>query len=779
MFKNYLKTALRNLIRKYTTSIINIVGLSTSLAIVILIGLFAQKEISSDNFHTKLENICKFGDGNAMLPLAENVVNVVPGVDKFVRISNLGEPVVLDVNNNPFNSEEIFFADSTFFEIFTFPTSKGSTESALNTPWSIVLTEKMSEKLFGDEDPINKTIKVNNEYLLTVKAIIKNIPENSSLQFGGLVSYVTLKSIWGEETLNSWWRWSCRAYFLKNTTTTEKEIEKKIRENFEKKFFDPDMIKVFPFKDIHFKMDGNVKELRTGNISALIILITIGLFILIIAIINYINLTTAQATKRAKEVGMRKTLGSSRKQLIKQFLGESIIISFISMNFAIIIANLLIPVFNNITGSDFSIFYFNNIYQWIIFIGGGILIGILAGLYPAFYQSAYKPITALRGEKISTTGGSTLRKILIVVQFIISITLIICTLFLIKQLDFIKNSDSGYNKENIYYVKITPEIKEKIEIFKQRIEQNPNILDYSLSSSLAGNTYYMEGVESMYRGEKKDVLYDGLIVDANFMNMMNYEFISGRSFSENNLSDIGNVIINEAAMKKYEWDDPLDAQILRDSDSTGYVIGVVKNFYSKSLHKEIKPVVLFNNPKEANFINLKLSSGKKQTQTEIKNFIKELCEEISPNFPPEYGLLEDNLQGLYSEEKKYEKILIYFSILAILISCLGVFGMASFMTEKRTKEIGIRKVLGSNIFSIIQLLSKQYMIWIFISFIISCPIAYYFMNKWLQNFAYHINLSWWIFGVSLIIAIIITLFTVIYKVYNTARKNPADSLRYE
>ncbi|MFC2128672.1 ABC transporter permease [Bacteroidota bacterium] len=779
MIKNYLKTAFRNLIRKYTTTIINIVGLSTGLAIVLLIGLFAQKEITSDKFHENFENICKFGANNAMLALAENVANVVPGVDKFVRVSNLIEPLVIDVNNNPFISEEIFFADSTFFEIFTFPAAIGSTQSALNSPWSIVLTEKMSERLFGNEDPINKTIKVNNNYILTVKAIIKDIPENSSLQFGGLVSFITLKSIWGEELYDAWWFWNCRAYFLKNNTTSVKEIEEKIMENFEKKFFNPEMIKVFAFEDVHFKTGGGNSELRTGNLSALIILITIGLFILIIAIINYINLTTAQASKRAREVGMRKALGSDRNQLVKQFLGESIIISLISMNFAVIIANLLIPGFNNITGSDFSVFYFNNLFQWIIFIGGGILIGFLAGAYPAFYQSAYKPIDALRGEKVRTKGGSILRKALIVVQFTISTSLIICTLFIIKQLDFVKNTDLGFNKENIFYVKLTPEIKNKIEVFKQRIDQNPNIVEYSLSSSLSGNTYYMEGVESIYRGEKKDVLYDGLIVDANFIDMMDFEIISGREFSKNNNSDIGNVIINEAAMKKYEWDDPLDAQILRNNDSTGYVIGVVKDFYSRSLHKEINPVVFFNYPEEANFINLKLSSGKNKTKTELINFVKELCKEISPNFPPEYGLLEDNLKGLYSEEKKYEKILIYFSILAILISCLGVFGMASFMTEKRTKEIGIRKVLGSGTFSIIRLLSKQYMIWIIISFIISSPIAYYFMNKWLQNFAYHTKLTWWVFLLSLIITVLIAQLTVIYKVFSAARKNPAESLRYE
>lgn len=781
MLKNYIKTAFRNLIRNYTTTIINIIGLSTGLAIVILIALFAQNELSADNFHENLENIVKIRAGDVPVSLAENLKDEVPGIEKFVRISNLRGPMVLNVENNPINNNGIFFADSTFFEIFTFPVINGSIESALSSPWTIVLTEKLAKKLFGNEDPIGRSIHLNNTYTAQVTAVISNIPKNSSLNFEALISYISLKTIWGEQWYTNWgWGlWDCRSYLLKNQTSSVSEIEEKMVTKFKERYFKTQDLNIIPFEKMHFKSGGEDPELRSGNLSALIILITIGIFILIIALINYINLTTAQASKRAREVGLRKALGSGREQLIKQFLGESIIISLISMNFAIILANLFMPAFNNITESEFSIFYFNKVSHWIFFIVGGILIGFLSGIYPAFYLSAFKPVTTLKGEIIKSKGSSFFRKGLIVVQFVISISLIICTLFITKQLNFVTNTDPGFNKKNILYIKLSPEVINRIEVLKQKVDENPNIISYAFSSNLPGNTYYQEGVETIYKGEKKDQVYDGIMVDANFMDMMDFEIISGRNFIKGAKSDLGNVIINEVALKNYGWDDPYEAQILRGDSTSGYVIGVIRDFYSRSLHNKINPVVIFNNPDEAKFICLKLASDIRSVGNEVIKLATNLWEEISPSFPIEYGFLEENLDNLYSEERKYEKILIYFSILAILIACLGVFGMASFMTEKRTKEIGIRKVLGSKIPGIILLLSRQYTVWILISFIISGPIAYYFMNKWLQNFVYHTKLSWWIFLISLLIAMSIALLTVSYKVFKAANKNPADSLRYE
>jgi putative ABC transport system permease protein len=683
-------------------------------------------------------------------------------------------------DKDPLTIKNLIFADPDFFNIFSFYSIKGNLQTALKDPGTVVLTETEAERIFGNEDPINKTIRLNNELDLTVKAVIKDIPQNSSMKFGGVASLLTIKSFSHGHDPFGWPYSDYETYILSSENISTSDFYKKI-EKVTKNYIpveNKDLnTEIFPLNDIYY--DPELSNFHNhGTVEKSFILISIALLILLIAVVNFINLSTARASMRTKEMGVRKAIGASRFTLIKQFLSESIVISFISMVLAVLLASELIVLFNQLTDLRLSVFNGSVLNRIIIYSAGALLLGILAGIYPAFYLSSFKPGLILRGEIHQKKGKAYLRKILIVFQFSAAVLLIVSTFVIYYQLEYLKNKPLGFQKEDIIYLPANREIFENKDVFKDKIFQIPGVKDFAYSSAVPGEMSLIWEHNLKYGGKESNIRFTVVPTSCDFMRLMGMKITDGRTFYENNKNDEWNIIINEAFAQKYGLKEPFKAQFA-GMPGDGKIVGVVKDFNFKSLHSPVEPLVFINAPNWFLYGVVKISSAK---YTEIKRVINRfgsIWKEVSPDFPFEYNFLQENLALQYKSEERFEKAFICFSALAIIISCFGLFGLISFTTEHRTKEIGIRKVLGASTSGITAMLSKQFVVLVFIAIIIASPIAYYIANKWLQNFAYRIEISWWMFALAGGIALVIALVTISFQAIKAAMKNPVESLKYE
>jgi len=787
MFSNYFKITFRNLLKHRLHSSINILGLATGLAVVILLLLYVQQEMSADKFHQNYQEIFRLqaGRGSTLpAPVAELVKANIPEVKNISRIEAFRTTkATLKYENNSFTVKNIIFSEPDFFTIFSFPFISGDSQNSLEKPMSIVLSETESKRIFGEVDPIGRLIRLNNKHDLTVTGIMKDMPRNSSLNFNGVVSYVSLKTILGQDFLTSWMSWNYETYIMLPQNQDANFIESKINDTLKNKAPEDRRkmaLSLYPFRSLYF--DNTIKDQnRHGNLKSILILSIIGLFILMIAVVNFINLSIAKSTIRAREIGVRKVVGSLRINLIRQFLGEAIILCFIALSLAVIFANLIIPKFNELSNSNISVIFLNTPLQLLLFVLGTILLGFLSGIYPAIYLTRFKPVDVLKGDTSKGPKGNFFKRGLIIFQFAISIILIICTLIISKQVSFLTNQDLGFQKGNIIYTGFSPEIKEKRESFKLKLLQNQNIKEVAHTGFIPG----IGGVQNWcvpfkYKGEEKNVKFVAGFVNNDFINLLGFNIIDGRNFSKEIAGDGENsCIINETAVKEFEFEDPFEATFSQFFGTERKVVGVVNDFYSKSLHTPIEPVVFYNEPDSYSYTCIKINSNNSQNIQETIEYIKSSWEEFSPNFPFDYHFLDQSLDRLYQSEMQFRKIFAYFSFLAIVIASLGLLGLASFSTEQRTKEIGIRKVLGASVSSIIFQFSKEFTKWVLISNIIAWPIAWFAMNKWLQNFSYKMNVNILIFLISGLIAFLIALFTVSLQSLKSATTNPANSLRYE
>jgi len=790
MVRNNIKYFFRNLLRNPVFSLINILSLTIGIACSILIILYIRYELSFDNFHQQESQVYRVAmrmktqenedvTANTTAAVGPTMVQDFSGVEKTVRLRTPQDGYFNTEDKNLYESG-IIYADSTFFEVFSYKLLVGDPKEVLTRPYSLVISEETAKKLFGNVNPVGQSVKLNNKEDLIITGVVARPPSNSHIQFSNLISFTTL---YEDSRLHMDWDGGWQYYtYIKLLEEYPIEDLKSKMDDFMHKYINKKLEQygaslnpVFqPLKSIylHSNLSGEIGPI--GNPSNIYIFSSISIFILIIACINFMNLTTALSTRRAKEVGIRKVIGARRIILIRQFLGESILLSFIGLIFALIVIVIILPYFNNLIGKDLQIYQLSN---WQIIIGFPLIllfVGIMAGSYPALYLSAFKPISIIQGILISGKGKSHIRNILVLLQFIISIGLIICTSSIYNQLNYIKKKDLGFDNNNILLVPLVgDEVKEKFEIILTEFKALPGIINASVASDYPGHGFTSNGY--IPEGQEKPIMINVIDVDYDFLNTMGLEISKGRNFSGKYVTDRNAYLVNETLVKKMNWEDPIGKKIARGGDHE--IIGVVKDFHFATLYEEIAPLIFTMKPYMGfDYITVKL--GNEGIASTLKS-IEKKWRAIAPNEPFDYLFLDDEFKRVYRPELRFSKLLFYFTILAIGIACMGLFGLASFITEQRTKEVGIRKAMGATSIKVVSLFSKDFTRWVLISNLFAWPVAFYFLNKWLQNFAYRIQFPFWIFLVTSAVALLIAFLTVSYQSFRAANINPAESLRHE
>lgn len=803
MFKNYLKTAWRNIKKNKLFSFINVLGLSIGIATFFIIILYVQDEVSYDRFNEKADRIAriifqanvnggKINESVVMAPVAQTLKNDFPEVEDATRIVNFGMPKV-EYNGKVFKNDRLAMVDPNLFSVFTLPMIKGEARTALLQPNTIVLTKTTAQKYFGLEDALGKMLSINGDSALyKVTGVMEDVPANSHFYFEMLGSMAT----YSEAKSDSWMYGGFHTYVLLKPGTDIKKIESRLPAMVEK-YMGPQIqtqmglsLEQFRTKgnqlgfalqrltDIHLNSNTSNEFEPGGNRSYVYIFSGVAIFMLIVACINFINLSTAGASRRAKEVGVRKVAGSGRSQLIKQFLSESVLITLFALAVAFILVKISLPAFNHIAGKELSF----TIVPVLVFVGLGLIVGVIAGIYPAFYISSFKPIHVLKGK--IATGNKTfgLRSGLVVFQFFISVALIIGTIVVYQQMKFIQNKDLGYNKEQLITVPNSYLLGNKEQVFKQELLQDPRITGATVSFyKPAGPSYYNNALAYPQGNDRLIVNGVDYHVDDQYIPVMGMHMISGRNFSKEYATDSSAIILNETAATALGWnaETALNKTVIRQNSQRGHnyayhVVGVVKNFNFKSLHENITPLFMTLYPEGGLIFKIKTSDIAGLLAT-----MKTKWESYKMEEPFEYSFMDDLYNKTYAAEQKTGTILNIFSMLTIFIACLGLFGLVTYTAEQRTKEIGIRKVLGASVIQVTQMLSRDFLKLVLIASLIAFPVAWWGMNKWLQGFAYRIDISWWIFLIAGVLAVLIALITVSFQAIKAALANPVKSLRTE
>ena len=803
MIKNYFIVAIRNLIRQKGYFIINLLGLTIGLTACLLLTFYIIDELSYDRFNEKADRIYRIGY-DFERPNGDRVDQIVTEymlkdafesyfnqIENFVRIG-WPQSYYVEYEDKKFYEAKISLVDKDFFDVFSFEWIAGNPKGALDEPYTIVITESVAKKFFGDENPINKTLRIFTnvgEAASRITGVIKDMPRNSHFHLNIMLSMGSAPNVLSHLEMNDWGNMSVYSYILLPENTSIESIRKKGKD-FTKQMrgietsFNPDLL-IQPLLDIHLHSNASWELGNNGNYRNVILFSIIAIFILLIASINYMNLATARSAKRSLEVGMRKVLGAKRMSLVFQFLGEAIITTFVSLVLSIALADILLPAFNKIAGKEIDIVWMNNLWIILLIFAISIVIGIFSGSYPAFFLSSVKPLNALKKKSKNSSSSSILRKILVIFQFSISVILIICTLIVFLQWSYMKNKPTGIDPSDIVIMRSPG--TEKYESFKEELLKNPSIT--SITGSLKRPplelsmylSYKAEGVE--YDGNKAIKLVP---VEYDFFKTLKNKIVKGRSFDKKmSVDENSTFILNEAAIKDFGWDEPIGKMFqtsVVDPISgkwvprNGQVVGVAEDFHFESVHNKIAPVVYLINHDMIYWLLIKINSS---NTGEILEYIKEKWDEqnVEINYAPSF--YEDDLNVLYKAEERFFTIFVIFSGLAIVIACLGIFGLASYTAEQRTKEIGIRKVMGASVSKIVRLINREFLLLVLFSNIVAWPIAWYFMKDWLNNFTYRIDLTIWPFIISGIIAILIALLSVTYKALKASRTNPVNALRYE
>lgn len=787
MLKNYLKIAVRSFKKHKGYSLINIAGLSIGIACSILVMLYVFNEISYDKFHEKANRIYRVAVSADIADmdwrqvytpaiLSPTLVNDFPEVENVTKLYNMRDQLIT-YKNHTFQDNKTLAAEPSFFDIFTFPMISGDPVTALQSPNSVVITQSIASKYFGLEDPVNKIIQIGeNEFKVT--GIAKDVTFNSHFDFNFLVALETFE--WSKST--RWFNNSFATYIILNEGFDYKKLQEKLPAFVTKHLYDDNEDHnrweyfLQPLTSIHLNSNLKGEFKANGSAAYVYIFSAIAFFVLIIACINFMNLTTAKSAKRAKEVGLRKVVGSVKSQLVRQFLSESIFLSFAALLFAILLVECFLPYFRNLIGEQLKLNYFENSYVLPGLIGLALLVGIVSGSYPAFYLSSFKPVSVLKGQLQEGMKDSNLRNGLVMFQFMISIILIISTIIVYNQMQYIQNKELGFDKEHVVVIKNTDLLGNNTEAFKEALTSYPAILNVSGSYTLPGRIFNNWGIKP--EGLPGTTI-DFCVCDENFLNTLKMEMVEGRFFSKDYQTDAQAIILNEETVEQFGWDKPI-GKTFEMRRTTLTVIGVIKNFHYKSLHEKVFRMGLLPLRGVQNLSERYISARiRPDNIPSVIDKIKETWVSFSPQIPLDYSFLDDDYDRLYKHEQQVSKITSIFSFLAIFIASLGLFGLASFIAEQRTKEIGIRKVLGASVPGIIQMLSKKFLLLIFLANIIAWPSALFLMTKWLNNFAYKTSIGLSIFLFSGFLALFIAFISVGYQSMKAARANPVDSLRYE
>ncbi|MDP4245393.1 MAG: ABC transporter permease [Bacteroidota bacterium] len=793
MLKNYFKIAFRNLWKHRVFSLINVLGLAVGMTAGFLIFMFVRFELSYDGFHTKADRIYRVV---ADIKTPTEVINAsgpawavpshikldFPEVEDFVRVSQ--SSWLVRKGDVKFQEDHSLLADSSFFRVFDFPLLHGDPKTALTEPLSIVMSETAARKYFGDANPVGQTVLFSGDaFPAKVTGIMKDIPENSQIRADMLVSMSTLTKKLNPTLDDQWGNYGLTAYLLLKPGTNAAALQGKMpafleRRNGKEMHAQQMTPTLFlePMRDVylHSTRDGS----KTGNINNVYIFSIIAVFIMLIACINFINLTTARSVERAKEVGIRKVVGAARTQLAGQFVGESVLLCLIAFVITIGLSALLLPSFNVVAGKTISHGIFDNAWLILDLLLASIGIGLLAGVYPALVLSSFRPVMVLKCRFSTGTRGTLLRKGLVVLQFVISIGLIISTIVVSRQMNFMRSQDLGFNKDQMMVVDSNNDPGK--DAFKQAITGMPGVLSTSTSSSVpgGGNMGAYSEIENV-RGEMQIANLDLYFVDYDYIPQFQIKMAAGRPFSREFGSDTTQaMVINEAASKLFGYPSPAAAigRRFKQWGREGTIVGVTKDFHFRSLQQKIAPLSMRIEPHGTQLVIAKVSpSNLPATISAIEGKWKTLI----PNRPFSYTFLDESFDKQYKSEERFGKLFLQFAVLAIFISCLGLLGLASYSTLQRTKEIGIRKVMGASVGSIVNLLSKDFLQLVIISFFIAAPLAGWLMYKWLENFAYRTHLAWWVFLASCLLALVIALGTISVQAIRSAVANPVRSLRTE
>jgi len=808
MFTNYLKIALRNLLRQKVYSLINITGLAVGIACCIVIVLYVHDELSFDTFNANADRVYRptllgafqgkqINSAQCPAGMGPALSHDLPELAAYTRIRNFGG-MVLRFADKVFSEERFLGADSSFFDVFTVHFLEGNPKTALTQPQSVVLTQAMAKKYFGDVDPVGKVLNTNGKLNWTVTGVMEDWPKNSHLKFDFLGSLTT-----SDDSRNTTWLSNnYLTYLLLRKGTNIAEFQQKL-DSETVNYASPQMKKIAgisleqfraggnsygyflqPLSSIHLHSHLDYEQGPNGDISYVYIFSALALAILLIACINFINLATARSERRAREVGIRKTLGSNRLRLVGQFLAESILMSVIAVLLAIILVEVLLPLFNDIAGKEMSLSLFSSPLTVLLLLFFATVVGAAAGSYPAFYLSSFRPMDVLAKNARRRWRKPTLRSGLVTFQFAVSIVLFIGTFVIHSQLRYIQTRNLGFDKEQLIVIERTNDLAGRLQAFEQELRSNPRILNLTNSTAIPGTqggdgAYQMIGIAGHQFEDLREMW-----CDYDFADTYRLKILEGRFFSKEHASDTVGVVANEAVERAYGEKNivgrylaipgptPVNAQKYE-------IIGVTNDFNFQSLHESIRPLImhfLSRNNLVGQFITVRLSPGDPKP---VLSFLEGVWKSHAGNEGFSYNFLDQNLERLYAAERRTSKIAATFSILAVFIASLGLLGLAAYVTERKTKEIGIRKVLGASVSEILRLLWTEFAKWILIANVIAWPVAYYIMDKWLQDFAYRVDIGLWVFVFSGALALIIAFLAVGSYAIRAALSNPVEALRYE
>ena len=797
MFKNYLKTAFRNLRKEKVYSIITVCSLSVGLSCCFLIMNYVSHEMSFDKYHTNAENIYRIAveviyeneaeagqdhTASTPAPLGIEIRNNFPEVIDVVRmhVPFTMEKFLVSCGDKQLYEEKLLIADSSILNVFTFPFLIGDPETVLNDPESIVITERMAHKLVGESNPLGKTVCLENKHVLKITGVLKDIPANSHFSFDILVPFSFTEELFPYWNLEGWGQWNYKTYILLHEGSSPFDVERKINDYFSSRLNrnqSQRRLYLQPLTRIHLHSHIRGEFEANNTVRTLYFMVLVALGLLVVACTNFINLFIAKSGKRAKEIGIRKTVGATRSKLFNQFMFESIFIAIIAFLFALVLVELFQPAFSLIIGKGISISYFTD---WLLsagMLGITICVGIISGCYLAVHLSKFSPVKVLKNQFSSAPNKFTLRNVLIILQFGITLFFVMGTFIVHNQLHYIESKNLGFDKEHIINLNLyNSELKEKYRLLKNEVSS------FSKVKGVTGSSYSPLGgkwrSQFWWEGAREDEVktLNTMYVDCDFLDVFDIELKEGRNFSPEISSDIKNaVILNEAAVQDFGWESAVGKKF--DNETT-FVIGVVKDFHFHSLHSEVEPLVIRLGDGKITYDYLSVRVGADNMKNTLA-YLESEWRNLAADYPFEYSFLDGDLDRLYRSERNNRKLFTSISLLALFISSLGIFGLVSFVVERRKKEIGIRKVLGATILNISGLISWQFIKLVLLSNLISWPISYYFLSHWLQNFAYRTSISLWAFLFSGLLVCAVALIAINSKSIKIAVANPVDSIRYE
>lgn len=804
MLKNYFKTALRNLKRNKTYSVINIMGLALGMTCAIFLYLYIQDEMSYDQYHQNIDRIYRVTTQNVKqesshhlavtsAKLAGVIKKEAPGVAQVARVFRAGSNNLLEYKEKKFN-QLLPYADSSIFQVFTIPLIRGNSQTALMRPHTTVLSEKVAAKIFGNpKSAVGKYVYISGDSTkYEITGVFADIPQNSTFKFDGLRSMSTIHATRENSKHWGWTRYDDQTFVLlkpkvdpSNVQSLLTKIPAKYYQQENNAYHNKTLLHLQPLKDIHLRstLEGEMGEI--GDINYVYIFLAVALFMLLIAGINYMNLATARSVDRAKEVGIRKVVGSHRRQLIGQFLTEASLVSIAALLISLSLVEVLLPWFNQITDKSLGISYLSNPILPLSLLGFAILVGLGSGFYPAFLLSKFNPAMVLKGKFGSSRKGTSLRKGLVVFQFSVSALMMLATFIVYEQLQFIRNKNLGYNKDQVMAISLSSmETMRKLPIIKQELLQNPNVVKVTTGDFRPGLD---EGSTMTYQiqRENQPSLSENIRffeVDYDFFEFLEVPLIMGRNFQKTMKTDEAHgVIVNQSFVKRMRWKNPLGKKLeagfnkQRVPQYSYKVIGVIKDFHVKSLHKKIEPIAFFLAPEGSYNLMVRIQGN---NLGETAAAVQKIYQKYDAR-PFGGSFVDQTLQKYYKADQKRGSIFLIFAIITILIACLGLFGLVSFMTKQRTKEIGIRKVLGASVANIVFLISRNFIGLVLFASLIAFPLAYVLMKNWLQNFAYQTIISWKVFVLVGFLGLVIALVTVSFQSFNAARINPAKALKDE